>query len=104
MMSADLHHKLPQDMMIGLVAHLNFGSYLLWSIVPVLFALGCSYGMIWMMSRGSIQSKEPASKKSDHKSKPLDRGHTIKGLALLVGVIGLFFSPLPKEADALPLS
>jgi Na+/H+ antiporter NhaD/arsenite permease-like protein len=40
----------PQDMMIGQVAHLSFGGYILWSIVPVLFALGCSYGIIWMMS------------------------------------------------------
>jgi Na+/H+ antiporter NhaD/arsenite permease-like protein len=31
----------------------------------------------------------------------LDRPHTIKGLALLVVVIGLFFSPLPKEVIAL---
>src|SRR5208282_4675133 len=29
----------PQDMMIGQVAHLNFGHYLLWCGVPVLFAL-----------------------------------------------------------------
>ena len=28
----------PQDMMIGQVAQLNFGRYLLWSSVPVLFA------------------------------------------------------------------
>src|SRR5664280_2719134 len=40
----------PQDMMIGAVAHLNFGRYLLWSCLPVLFALGSAYGIIWMLS------------------------------------------------------
>ena len=90
-----------QDMMIGQVAHLNFGGYMLWSIVPVLFALGCSYGIIWMMSHKNIQSSAPAPKKSDHKSTPLNRAHTIKGLSLFVVVIGLFFSPLPKEVIAL---
>jgi len=91
----------PQDMMIGQVAHLNFGDYMLWSIAPVFFALGCSYGIIWMMSHKNIQSRAPVPKNSDHKSKPLDWAHTIKGLTLLIVVIGLFFSPLPKEVIAL---
>jgi Na+/H+ antiporter NhaD/arsenite permease-like protein len=90
-----------QDMMIGQVAHLNFGGYMLWSIVPVLFALGCSYGIIWMMSHKNIQSSAPAPKAPDAEAQPLDRAHTIKGLSLLVVVIGLFFSPLPKEVIAL---
>jgi len=91
----------PQDMMIGQVAHLSFGGYMLWSIVPVLFALGSSYGIIWLMSHKSIQSSVAAPKQSDQSSTPLDRTHTVKGLTLLVVVIGLFFSPLPKEVIAL---
>jgi Na+/H+ antiporter NhaD/arsenite permease-like protein len=91
----------PQDMMIGQVAHLNFGGYILWSIIPVLFALGCSYGIIWMMSHKNIQSTAPAPKDPKHEAQPLDRAHTIKGLVLLLVVIGLFFSPLPKEVIAL---
>lgn len=90
-----------QDMMIGQVAHLNFGGYMLWSIVPVLFALGCAYGIIWMMSRENIRSSAPVPKDSDLEQQPLNRPHTIKGLVLLVVVIGLFFSPLPKEVIAL---
>jgi len=90
-----------QDMMIGQVAHLNFGSYLLWSIVPVLFALGCGYGIIWMMSHKNIQSSAPVPKDLDPQAYPYDRLHTIKGLVTLVVVIGLFFSPLPKEVIAL---
>jgi len=91
----------PQDMMIGQVAHLNFGGYMVWSIVPVLFALGSSYGIIWLMSHKNIRSNVPAPKKSDQSSTPLNRAHTIKGLTILVVVIGLFFSPLPKEVIAL---
>jgi len=90
-----------QDMMIGQVAHLSFGGYMLWSIVPVLFALGCSYGIIWMMSHKDIQSDAPPLKNSDQEAPPLNRAHTIKGLSILVVVIGLFFSPLPKEIIAL---
>jgi Na+/H+ antiporter NhaD/arsenite permease-like protein len=91
-----------QDMMIGQVAHLSFGGYMLWSISPVLFALGCSYGIIWMMSHKNIQSSTPGPKDSDHdEAQPLDKAHMIKGLVILVVVVGLFFSPVPKEVIAL---
>ena len=91
----------PQDMMIGQVAHLNFGDYILWSIIPVLFALACSYGIIWAMSQRNIKSNAPTSKNQSHESIPLNKVHTIKGLVLLMVVVGLFFSPLPKEIIAL---
>ena len=91
----------PQDMMIGQVAHLNFGAYILWSLAPVLFALGCSYGIIWVMSQKNIQSKAPVPKDTDYDPQPFDKAHTLKGLVLLVVVIGLFFSSLPKEIIAL---
>ena len=91
----------PQDMMVGQVAHLSFGGYMLWSIVPVLFALGSSYGIIWMMSHKNIQSSVPAPKQPNQDATPVNWAHTIKGLIILVAVIGLFFSPLPKEVIAL---
>jgi Na+/H+ antiporter NhaD/arsenite permease-like protein len=91
----------PQDMMIGQIAHLNFGDYMLWSITPVLFALACSYGIIWTMSQRSIQSSAPAPKTLAQESIPLNKLHTLKGLVVLVVVVGLFFSPLPKEIVAL---
>jgi Na+/H+ antiporter NhaD/arsenite permease-like protein len=93
-----------QDMMIGQVAHLSFGSYLLWSIVPVLFALACSYGIIWMMAHKNLQSNAPIPSDPEIESQPLNLAHTIKGLVLLVVVIGLFFSPLPKETIALAVA
>lgn len=91
----------PQDMMIGQVAQLNFGSYLLWSSVPVLFAMGCGYGIIWWLSHKNLQL---ASLPAGHLSGPtiaFNRTHTIKGLVILVLVVGLFFTSLPKEIIAL---
>ena len=38
---------------------------------------------------------------SKHQVYPFNRPHTIKGLIILAVVIGLFFSPLPKEIIAL---
>jgi len=91
----------PQDMMIAQIAGLGFGRYMLWCVLPVLFALGSAYAIIWMMSRRSLSSTLPilADAKAIHQ--PFNRPHTIKGLVILGLVIVLFFSPLPKEIIAL---
>src|SRR5208282_2401989 len=91
----------PQDMMIAQVARLDFGRYLLWSIAPVLFALGCAYAIIWMLSRKTLQRAAFPPTSAQHAYRPFDRGHTVKGLVILAIVIALFFSPLPKEIVAL---
>jgi len=91
-----------QNMMIGQVAHLGFGQYMLWSIVPVLFALSGSFTIIWLMSLRDFKSSAITPKKSvEAPSDPFNRLHAIKGIVILVVVVGLFFSPLPKEIIAL---
>lgn len=91
----------PQDMMIAQIAGLGFGRYALWCLVPVLFALGCAYGIIWFLSRHRLVATVTASAGSVAPQRSFNRPHTIKGLVILGVVIGLFFSPLPKELVAL---
>ncbi len=91
----------PQDMMIGQVAHLSFGHYLLWCGAPVIFAMAAAYAIIWLMSRKEIESVFPVQNEFNPQTYPFNRLHTFKGLIILVVVIGLFFSPLPKEVIAL---
>jgi Na+/H+ antiporter NhaD/arsenite permease-like protein len=91
----------PQDMMVGAVAHLAFGRYLLWSAVPVLFALGAAYGVIWALSAGSFRLAAATAVPAAPAPRPFDRAHTIKGLAVLAVVVGLLFTGLPKEVVAL---
>ena len=91
----------PQDMMIGQVARLSFGHYLLWSAVPVILAMAAAYGIIWRLSQKKLQSTLAVPEISTPQTHPYNRPHTVKGLVILVVVIGLFFSPLPKEIIAL---
>ncbi len=91
----------PQNMMIGQVAHLDFGRYMLWSSGPVLVATGAAYGIIWLMSQKNLQPASPAQNELNCPSIPFNRPHTIKGLIILLVVIGLFFSHVPKEIIAL---
>lgn len=90
----------PQNMMIGEVAKLSFGRYMLWSCVPVLFAMAAAYAIIWFMSRHHLQSTLQVQEGSDSKIE-FNRPHTIKGVVILVVVVGLFFTSLPKEIIAL---
>ena len=91
----------PQNMMIGQVAHLSFGNYLLWSIAPVIFAMAVAYAVIWFMSRNHLQAEPSAQTESPQQTYPYNQIHTVKGIVILVIAIGLFFTPLPKEIIAL---
>ena len=91
----------PQDMLIGQTAHLSFGRYMLWSSVPVTFAMACAYGIIWGLSKNNLQLAQPAASDQPETAYAFNRAHTIKGLIILLAVIGLFFSSLPAELIAL---
>ncbi|MCB9854502.1 MAG: anion transporter [Phycisphaerales bacterium] len=91
----------PQDMMIAQVAGLEFGHYVLWSFVPVSFALVSAYGIIWLLSRRRMETPAIAIAEITSPPFPFNRPHTIKGLIILGIVILLFFTPLPKELIAL---
>jgi Na+/H+ antiporter NhaD/arsenite permease-like protein len=91
----------PQNMMIGQVARLDFGRYLLWSIVPVVFSLGAAYGIIWLLSKRHLQMPPYPPQESSQPVYPLDRVHALKGIIILLAAIGLFFTSLPKEVIAL---
>jgi len=91
----------PQDMMIGAVAHLNFGDYILWSCVPVGFAMAAAYAIIWFLSRNHLVANVPLGKRPEFREHEFNRPHTLKGLIIIAVVIGLFFTSLPKEIIAL---
>ena len=64
----------PQNMMIGQIAHLGFGHYLLWSSVPVVFAMSAAYGIIWLMSRKNLLAPSVPPKMSWHSQPILSTG------------------------------
>ncbi len=91
----------PQNMMIGQVAHLDFGRYLLWSMVPVIFAMSAAFGIIWLMSRKNLQLSAAIQNGAGQPDYSFNRPHTIKGIIILILVVGLFFTSFPKEVIVL---
>ena len=90
-----------QDMMIGEVARLNFGAYMLWSAPPTLFAMVAAFVIILWMSRDQFEGAKVQSPASTFEAYEYNKAHTIKGLVILAAVVGLFFTSLPKEGIAL---
>lgn len=90
-----------QNMMIGQVAHLNFGGYLLWSLAPVLFAMAAAYGIIWLMSRNRLAAPPDSPNEAPPQTYPYNPIHTVKGIIILGVAIALFFTSIPKEIIAL---
>ncbi len=90
----------PQGMMISQIGGLEFGPYVAWCLPPVLFALLCACAITWLLWRGRarLQEAPPVQTPTQY---PFSLSHTIKGLAILAMVIGLFFTNLPKEVVAL---
>jgi Na+/H+ antiporter NhaD/arsenite permease-like protein len=91
----------PQNMMIGQVTHLDFGHYMLWSSAPVVFAMSTAYGIIWLMSRKNLQAPLSIQNELAQQTYPFNRLHTVKGIIILILVLGLFFTSLPKEVIVL---
>jgi len=87
----------PQNMMIGQVAHLGFGRYMLWSMVPVLFALGAAYKIIWRLSRKHLEAPLASEVVSTQQTYPYNPRHTYKGIIILIAVLGLFFTSFSQE-------
>ena len=91
----------PQDMMIAQAAKLSFGPYILWCITPVLLSLAAAYAIIWRLSRNNLATDAGAPAEAPSHARPFDRAHAIKGLVILILVIALFFTSIPKELIAL---
>ncbi len=87
----------PQNMMLGQLAHLDFGRYLLWSSVPVVFALTAAFVIIWRMARHHLGAIVASQSGPVQPAYPFNRPHAVKGIVILAVVIGLFFTSLPKE-------
>ena len=91
----------PQNMMIGQIAHLDFGRYMLWSSAPVIFAMCAAYAIIWRMSRNNLQALSSEQNELAQPTYLFNRRHTIKGIIILIAVIGCFFTSLPREVIVL---
>lgn len=92
----------PQNMLIGQVGGLDFARFFLWSAPPTILALLASYTIILGVYRGAFQGGAATEAPQPDAAWPaFDGWQTAKGLAAAGLLIGLFFTPVPREISAI---
>ncbi len=97
----------PQSMLIGQMARLDFGRFFLWCAPPSFAGLLATYGLLLWLYRGKfyLPPTDNAGSESQETHWPLyNRRQTIKGLIAVAVVIGLLFSPFPREWSVLAVA
>jgi Na+/H+ antiporter NhaD/arsenite permease-like protein len=89
----------PQNMLIGQALQLSFARYLVDGGVPALAGLAVVWTGVWWSYRRRWRTQTPVP---DVQAPPFDRWQTIKGLTVVVVLMGAFLAaPWPRELVAL---
>jgi Na+/H+ antiporter NhaD/arsenite permease-like protein len=94
----------PQNMLIGQVGGLSFGSFVLWCLPPTLVSLVALYFIILVMYRGKWRDESFVLSKNADGWPKYDSHQSAKALALTVVLILLFFTSIPREVSALTIA
>ncbi|MDA8160904.1 MAG: SLC13 family permease [Desulfobacteraceae bacterium] len=95
----------PQNMLIGQVGRLAFGPFLAFSIFPVVFSLLAGYLLICWRYGGKMAAPMATSRVSDDRDwPPFNAWQSAKGLLAVAALIGLFFTPTPRELSAMAVA
>jgi Na+/H+ antiporter NhaD/arsenite permease-like protein len=90
----------PQNMLIGQLGRLHFGSFLLWCTVPSVLSLLAAYGLLsWMFRRrwmgGTPQAEVIATWPA------YDSHQSRKAWLVTAALVALFFTSIPRELTAM---
>ncbi|HEX9653782.1 MAG TPA: anion transporter [bacterium] len=94
----------PQNMLIGQLGKLDFAEFFVWCAVPSLLALVSSFFVIRILS-GKEMSESYTVTSSDAASwPPFNRHQSTKAIALILILITLFFTAIPRELSAIAIA
>jgi Na+/H+ antiporter NhaD/arsenite permease-like protein len=90
----------PQNILIGQAGGLDFWSYLLLALPPVLVSLAIVYATVLITWRQSFKAGSllPAGES------PVDRFQLAKGVVAVIALVVLFATPLPRDLSALAVA
>jgi Na+/H+ antiporter NhaD/arsenite permease-like protein len=95
----------PQNMLIGQVGHLAFGSFLAWCLPPTLVSLTAAFGLVCWFYRGRLTRPGLWTDGGDDcRLQPFNRWQSTKGLTATAVLIVLFFTGIPRELSALAVA
>ncbi|OGQ98814.1 MAG: anion transporter [Deltaproteobacteria bacterium RIFOXYD12_FULL_55_16] len=95
----------PQNMLIGQVGRLDFGRFLLWCGPPTLIALAGAYLILCRLYKNIFAASMPPRSMAQTPEWPeFDAWQSAKGLIAVLILVGLFFSPIPRELSAITVA
>jgi Na+/H+ antiporter NhaD/arsenite permease-like protein len=95
----------PQNMLLGQMGNLDFAGFFFFCVVPSLVSLAAAYFIIYFLYRDKFQHQVKIETRERRRSWPdYNRHQARKGLAVVVLLLILFFTPLPRELSALAVA
>jgi Na+/H+ antiporter NhaD/arsenite permease-like protein len=92
----------PQNMLIGQTGHLDFAKFFFWCSPPSLLALFAGYLIIlWIYRQKFYDKGKKIYIEGKQPRQPFDKWQTSKGIFLILILITLFFSSIPRELSAI---
>lgn len=94
-----------QNVLVGELAHLDFGRYMLWVVTPVTLAMASAYGIVYLLGHKHFALKaEQSNLDVQADETPFDRWRATKGLGAIIIIVLLFFTSLPHYLVALTIA
>jgi Na+/H+ antiporter NhaD/arsenite permease-like protein len=96
----------PQNILIGEIGSLDFGTFLLACAVPAMVGLVIVFATVWLTWHGRMAATVLAVTRDvpDVPHHPHDRNQTIKGLIAMLALLALFTTSLPRAIGALVIA
>lgn len=97
----------PQNMLIGQTGRLDFGRFLLWCGPPSLLALAGAWLIIRALYRRDFRLSPPATGTETGTAPDwpeFDAWQSGKGIVAVLLIVGLFFTPIPRELSAITVA
>ena len=95
----------PQNMLIGQVGRLDFGDFLRWCAPPSLLALAAAYAIIATIYHRRFAARQATQSPTPEEQWPeFDFRQSAKGVAAVLILVGLFFTPIPRELSAITVA
>ncbi|MCP4179503.1 MAG: anion transporter [bacterium] len=91
-----------QNILIGEMGNLNFGGYILWTILPVSISMCLAYWIILLISKNSLNKTiDTEISENDIDKTKFNTWRATKGIVCVIIIIILFFTPLHRYLVAL---
>jgi len=95
----------PQNMLIGQIGRLDFGKFILWCAPPALLALAGAYLVICRRYRNRFLTEKDEPTSMQHAPWPaFNSWQSSKGVFAVLALVGLFFTPIPRELSAITVA